>query len=89
MGEIIARNMLSCLKLFIKLLLLHLVGCLYYCIYHLIDSELRAISEASVCKFGELAIESNPQIVEAHTSGNPHHKNLPLNAVSGNNPYFL
>ena len=32
MGEIIARNMLSWLKLLIKLLLLHLIGCLYYCI---------------------------------------------------------
>jgi len=32
MGEIIARNMLSWLKLLIKLLLLHLVGCLCYCI---------------------------------------------------------
>ena len=32
MGEIIARNMLSWFKLLIKLLLLHLVGCLYYCI---------------------------------------------------------
>ena len=32
MGEIIVRNMLSWLKLLIKLLLLHLVGCLYYCI---------------------------------------------------------
>ena len=31
MGEIIARNMLSWLKLLIKLLLLHLVGCLYCC----------------------------------------------------------
>jgi len=30
MGEIITRNMLSCLKLLIKLLLLHLVGSLYY-----------------------------------------------------------
>ena len=30
MYEIIARNMLSWLKLLIKLLLLHLVGCLYY-----------------------------------------------------------
>jgi len=30
--EIIARNMLSWLKLLIKLLLFHLVGCLYYCI---------------------------------------------------------
>jgi len=30
MGEIIARNMLSWLKLLIKLLLLHVVGCLYY-----------------------------------------------------------
>ena len=30
MGKIIARNMLSWLKLLIKLLLLHLVGCLYY-----------------------------------------------------------
>jgi len=29
MGEIIARNMLSWLKLLIKLLLLHIVGCLY------------------------------------------------------------
>ena len=32
MGEIIARNMLSWLKLSIKLLMLHPVGCLYYCI---------------------------------------------------------
>jgi len=32
MGEIIARNMLNWLKLLIKLLLLHLVGCLYYCV---------------------------------------------------------
>jgi len=32
MGEIIARNMLSWLKLLIKLLLLHLVGCFHYCI---------------------------------------------------------
>ena len=32
MGEIIARNMLNRLKLLIKLLLLHLVGCLCYCI---------------------------------------------------------
>jgi len=32
MGEIIARNLLSWLKLLIKLLLLRLVGCLYYCI---------------------------------------------------------
>ena len=31
MGEIIARNMLSWLKLLIKLLLLQPVGCLYYC----------------------------------------------------------
>jgi len=30
MGEIIAKNMLSWLKLLIKWLLLHLVGCLYY-----------------------------------------------------------
>ena len=36
MGEIIARNMLSCLKLLINLLLLHLVGCLYYCIEEVI-----------------------------------------------------
>jgi hypothetical protein len=50
---------------------------------------LKTISEASVCKFGELAIEINPQIVEAHSSGKPHHKNLPLNALSGINPYFL
>jgi len=33
MGEIIARNMLSWLKLLIKWLLLHLVGYLYYCTY--------------------------------------------------------
>jgi len=33
MGEIIARNMLSWLKLLIKLLLLHLVGCLYWIIH--------------------------------------------------------
>ena len=32
MGEIIARNMLSWLKLLIKQLFLHLVGRLYYCI---------------------------------------------------------
>jgi len=32
MGEIIARNMLSWLKLLIKLLFLDLIGCLYYCI---------------------------------------------------------
>jgi len=32
MGEIITRKMLSWLKLLRKLLLLHLVGCLYYCI---------------------------------------------------------
>jgi len=32
MGEITARNMLSRLKLLIKLLLLHLVDCLYYCV---------------------------------------------------------
>jgi len=32
MGEITARNTLSRLKLLIKLSLLHLVGCLYYCI---------------------------------------------------------
>ena len=32
MDENIARNMLSWLKLLIKLLLLYLVGCLYYCI---------------------------------------------------------
>ena len=32
MGEIIARNMFSCLKFLIKILYLHLVGCLYYCI---------------------------------------------------------
>ena len=30
MDEIIVRNLLSWLKLLIKLLLLHLVGCLYY-----------------------------------------------------------
>ena len=35
MGEIIARNMSSWLKLLIKLLLLHLVGCLYYWITRL------------------------------------------------------
>jgi len=33
MDEIIIRNMLSWLKLLIKLLLLHLVGCLYYWIF--------------------------------------------------------
>ena len=32
MGEIIARNILRWLKLLIKLLLLRIVGCLYYCI---------------------------------------------------------
>jgi len=35
MGEIIGRNMLSWLKLLIKLLLLHPVGCLYYYIISL------------------------------------------------------
>jgi len=35
MGEIIARNMVSWLKFLIKLLLLHLVGCLYYCLFHI------------------------------------------------------
>jgi len=34
MDDIIARNMLSWLKLLIKLLLLHLVGCLYYYMKH-------------------------------------------------------
>ena len=34
MDEIIGRNMLSWLKLLIKLLLLHLVGCLYYYIFN-------------------------------------------------------
>ena len=32
MSEIIARNMFSWLKCLVKLLLLHIVGCLYYCI---------------------------------------------------------
>jgi len=32
MGEIMVRNILSWLKLLIQLLLLHLVGCFYYCI---------------------------------------------------------
>jgi len=32
MGEIIVRNMFNWLKLLIKLLLLHIVGCLCYCI---------------------------------------------------------
>ena len=32
MGEIIARNMLNWLKLLVKLLFLHLVGCIYYCV---------------------------------------------------------
>jgi len=32
MGKIMAGNMLSWLKLLIKLVLLHPVGCLYYCI---------------------------------------------------------
>ena len=31
MGEIIDRNMLNWIKLLLKLILLHLVGCLYYC----------------------------------------------------------
>jgi len=38
MGEIIARNMLSWLKLLIKLILLNLVGCL--CIITLLKSWL-------------------------------------------------
>ena len=37
MDEIIARNMLSWLKLIIKLLLLHLVGCLYYYVHTIIS----------------------------------------------------
>jgi len=32
MGEIIARNILSWLKLLLKIIFLHPVGCLYYCI---------------------------------------------------------
>ena len=32
MDEIIARNVLSCLKLLIKILLFNLVGCLCYCV---------------------------------------------------------
>jgi len=46
MREIITQNMLSWLKLLIKLLLLHLVGCLYYCKY--IIFFLRSLQEESL-----------------------------------------
>ena len=45
MGEIIARNMLSLLKLFIKSLFLHLVGYLYYCI-----NDARSHKHKILCK---------------------------------------
>ena len=47
MGEIIARNMLSWLKLLIKLVLLHLVGCLYYRI-----SDARSHKHQIPCRSG-------------------------------------
>ena len=40
MGEIIARNMLSWLKLLNQLLLLHLVGCLYYSFLNIWSTQL-------------------------------------------------
>jgi len=45
MGEIIARNMLSWLKLLIKLLLLYLVGCLYYYFMGLVTTPFPASQE--------------------------------------------
>ena len=49
MGEIIARNMLNWLKLLIiKLLLLHLVGCLYYYICHFIFSHFHILPAVTV-----------------------------------------
>ena len=56
MGEIIPRNMLSWLKLLIKLLLLHLVGCLYYCINdarthkHQIYKRILIFTQAETCR---------------------------------------
>ena len=48
MGEIIARNMLSSLKLLIKLLLLHPVGCLYYCNYNYIEELCNVLLRSGV-----------------------------------------
>ena len=53
MGEIIARNMLRCLKLLIILLLLHLVGRLYYCNNQLhlhIDDQFKDFCRYTDCK---------------------------------------
>ena len=59
MDEIIARNMLSWLKLLIKLLVLHLVGCLYYCI-----SDARSHKHQIYKQFNTTdTITSLPQIV--------------------------
>ena len=49
MGEIIARNMLSWLKLPIKLLLLQLVGCLYYCISDARSHKHQTLLDACLC----------------------------------------
>jgi len=47
-GETIARNMLSWLKLLIKLLFMHLVGCLYYC-FNDARSHKRQIWRLKIC----------------------------------------
>jgi len=73
MGEIIARNMLSWLKIIIKLLFLHPVGCLYYfinelcactsnnwCIQHLIPCRL--------LKFRILFLQTNFKMLETNRS---------------------
>ena len=51
MGEISARNMLSSLKLLIKLLFLHLVGCLYYCISDARSHKHQSTAECGVPDF--------------------------------------
>ena len=53
MGEIIVRNMLSWLKLSVKLLLLYLVGCLHYWSFRISIDNLRRLdpddSEETLC----------------------------------------
>jgi hypothetical protein len=50
MGEIIAWNMLNWLVLLIKLLLLHLIGCLYYCISEAWSHKHQQELHSVVCK---------------------------------------
>ena len=58
MGEIIARNNVELIEIINKLLLLHLVGCLYYCIsdarwhkYQMYMSHLKIPSLLSIRRF--------------------------------------